>query len=98
MTNWMPRLVGLARGTSLPAGCATARSDGACSPVPAYSREFLVRAVERLLAGPAKYAALTAPPRGGVLNVRAGTEGWAPEGPNKRMPPAGRKNRKGRTR
>jgi len=48
--------------------------------------------------GRVKYAALTAPPRGGVLNVRAGTEGWAPQGPNKRMPPAGRKNRKGRTR
>ena len=48
--------------------------------------------------GRVKYAALTAPPRGGVLNVRAGTEGWAPQGPNKRMPPAGRKNSKGRTR
>ena len=48
--------------------------------------------------GRVKYAALTAPPRGGVLDVRAGTEGWAPQGPNKRMPPAGRKNRKGMTR
>jgi putative transposase len=46
--------------------------------------------------GRVKHAALTAPPRDGVLNVRAGTEGWAPQGPNKRIPPASTKNRKER--
>ena len=30
-------------------------------------------------------ATLTAPARDGLSNVRAGTEGWAPQGPNKRM-------------
>ena len=43
-------------------------------------------------------AALTAPARDGVLNVRAGTQGWAPQGPNKRMAPGRRKSRKRRTR
>ncbi len=57
MNNWMPRLAGLAIATSLLVGCATARSDGTgCLPVPAYSREFLARAVgelEQLPAGSA---------------------------------------------
>jgi hypothetical protein len=48
---------GLAIGTSLLTGCATARSDaGTCLPVPTYSREFLARAageVGKLPAGSA---------------------------------------------
>src|SRR5947207_419141 len=32
-----------------------------------------------------KCATLTAPARDGLPNVWAGTEGWAPRGPNKRM-------------
>jgi putative transposase len=43
--------------------------------------------------GRAKCAALTAPVRDGVLKVRAGTGGWAPQGPNKRMAPGRRKSR-----
>src|SRR5271169_5102862 len=35
--------------------------------------------------GRAKCAALTATPLVGGYDVRAGTEGWAPQGPNKRM-------------
>jgi putative transposase len=35
--------------------------------------------------GRAKCATLTAPARDGLPNVWAGTEGWAPRGPNKRM-------------
>src|SRR5271169_5912533 len=35
--------------------------------------------------GRAKCAALTATPLVGGYEVRAGTEGWAPQGPNKRM-------------
>ena len=49
MTNWMPRLAGLVIATSLLAGCATARSNGAaCLPVASYSREFLARAADEL--------------------------------------------------
>jgi hypothetical protein len=42
----------------------------------------------------AKRATLTAPARDGTSNVRAGTEGRAPQGPNKRM---GRKSSRRRT-
>lgn len=49
MINLKPRLVGLAIGTSLLAGCATARSDGGvCPPVVSYSREFLARTADEL--------------------------------------------------
>ena len=57
MINLKLRLAGLAIGTSLLAGCATARSDAVtCLPVPTYSREFLARAageVGKLPAGSA---------------------------------------------
>jgi hypothetical protein len=47
--NLKLRLAGLAIGTSLLTGCATARSDGGgCPPVPAYSQEFLARAAGEL--------------------------------------------------
>ena len=47
--NLKLRLAGLAIGTSLLTGCATARSDGGgCPPVPAYSRVFLARAADEL--------------------------------------------------
>ena len=55
--NLKLRLAGLAIGTSLLTGCATARSDAVtCLPVPTYSREFLARAageVGKLPAGSA---------------------------------------------
>lgn len=35
----------------------------------------------------AKWPSLTAAPRDGLHYVGAGTEGWAPQGPNKRMAP-----------
>ena len=49
------------------------------------------------LRGRAKCATLTAPARDGVSNVRAGTEGWAQQGPNERMGPSRRKSRRRRT-
>jgi putative transposase len=46
--------------------------------------------------GRAKCATLTAPARDGLSNVRAGAEGWAPQGPNKRMGQGEEKVRKRR--
>ncbi|MBW7851007.1 MAG: hypothetical protein H3C38_10965 [Rhodospirillales bacterium] len=48
MPNWKPPRAVLAIAMILLGGCATAASDGPCPPVPAYSREFLVRAAAEL--------------------------------------------------
>ncbi len=49
VNNLKLRLAGLAIGTSLLTGCATARSDAVtCLPVPTYSREFLGRAAGKV--------------------------------------------------
>ena len=71
------------------------RKHAACAASPdARDPAAVLGAIKAKPCGRVKHAALTAPPRDGVLNVRAGTEGWAPQGPNKRIPPAGTENRK----
>jgi len=72
------------------------RKHAACATSPdAPEPAVVLGALKAKPCGRVKHAALTAPPRDGVLNVRAGTEGWAPQGPNKRMPQEGMRNRKG---